>query len=223
MRTLNLLLLALLLQLTMVAQKRNPKDGKITSRYFNGTLFAKVNFASLLDAKSVTIQPGLEYRINKKMSVEFAVGIPVAAISERPPSDSTYHKYFKLRGELHFFPKSRFFYIGPEILFMHKEQSNYAGRLRLNDGHHYDYSYAEIKKNVYALGLKIGKIFPLSEKLNIEGSFSLGPRFVDLEVEYITGLDRREDWYSGLAFPEKQGFTVGIHMAVGAKLSYSIF
>ena len=222
MKPLCFFLLAMVVCCSVSAQKRNPKDRQITSRYFNGTLFAKVNFASLLDPKSPTLQVGLEYRINEKLSAEFAVGIPIVAIAQHTVTDSTYHNYYKLRAELHFFPKGRFFYIGPELLFMRKQQSKYSGNVRLKDAHDYNYTYAELEKMVFAFGIKVGMIVPLSEKLNIEGSFSLGPRIVNVKIDPV-GLERRTGLFSGWVWPEKEGTTVGIHQAYGAKLSYTIF
>lgn len=222
MRALYLFLFGLMLCGTSTAQKRSPKDQQITSRYYHGSLFAKVNVGSLLDVKSPTLQTGFEYRFNKRLSGEFAVGIPIVAFADDQDTDSTYHRYYKLRAELHFFPKSRFFYIGPDLLFMRKKQSKYGGHVRLKDAHDYNYTYAELEKTVVAFGMKIGKIFPFSEKWNLDASFAIGTRIVDMTIN-ATGLDRRTGLFSTLIIPEKEGTSVGLHMAVGCKLSYTIF
>ena len=109
MRALFLFLIMLAMCQVTVAQRR-PVDEQLTQRFYNGRWFAKFNFASIIDPLTPTLQPGIEYRVNKRVALEFTAGIPIRTFREARSTDFTFYKYYKLKAELHFFPEGRFFY-----------------------------------------------------------------------------------------------------------------
>jgi len=223
MRTLYLFLVALLLQQTAAAQKRSPIDQQITTRYYQGAWFAKLNIASMLDPLTPTLQPGIEYKISRRLSTEVLFGIPVIGHNHSQVTDSTYYRYYKVKGELRFYPADRFFYVGPQLFFTNRRQSKYDGVVRGQDGRDYQYRYAELNRNIFGFIFKAGRIFPLSEKWNIDGSFGFGPRLVDLKLN-ATSLNQTQNFVGSMwERKDRIGTYVGIHVEITAKLSYQLF
>ena len=129
--------------------------------YAEGRMTAKINFLSLIDPETPTIQTGIEYRFSKRVSGEFTYGIPVKIHGDVRPTDSTYYRYSKFRIEIRYFPFERkAFYLAPEATFISKERSKYDGSYYGKDGEDYTYDYAEIDKSIVAGALKFGLVTP---------------------------------------------------------------
>ena len=160
---------------------------------------------------------------NQPVSAELMLGIPIAGGNDSRNTDSTYLRYYKLKAELRLFPANRFFYIGPQLFYTNKRQSKYDGIVMGQDGKDYQYRYAELRKNIFGFIIKAGRVFPLSEKWNLEGSFGLGPRFVNLKLD-ATNLDQSPNYIRILYWrSDKMGTTVALHVETTFKLSYTIF
>lgn len=223
MKTLYLILIGLLFHLTLAAQKRTRSNEELVSRYYQGTWFAKVNFGGFFDLQSPTFQPSIEYRINPRLSAELILGIPLAGKNDSRITDSTYLRYYKIKGELRFFPGNRFFYLGPQVFFTNRRQSKYNGIVVGKNRAEYDYQYAEMKKNIVGFIIKVGKIVPISEKWNVDGSVGFGPRLVSLKMNAVnlsqTPHYNRNPFYWRA---DKLGTNVSPHAEVMLRLSYTI-
>ena len=229
MRTLCLILFVLVLHHTTAAQTSSSAANKrhvVSEEYYESTLNGKVNIGSLGDPNSPTIQPGFEWRFNRKLAVEFAYGIPIAVISkEKRRTDTTYHRYYKVRASLRFFPNGKAFYIGPEFSMVKKEQSKWNDEIVLKaDSKVYDYTYAEFEKSAVTFGIKAGSVIGMTKKLTLDISMTTGIRCANLDVN-ATGLTRRD--VRPLIFPnfsrDREGRRVTGHVAFGFALSYVLF
>ncbi|HEX6179719.1 MAG TPA: DUF3575 domain-containing protein [Chitinophagaceae bacterium] len=227
MRTLNIFLLTIMLGQMAIAQgpqnTTKTATSRYDSRYYKATLFAKVNFLSLFDPGAPTIQPGLEYRFNKRIAIEASYGIPVYVFRESRPTDTTYFRCYKIKAGLKFYPgKDPRFYFSPEFFFTRRERNKYNGVVTGKDGINYEYRYAEMVKSIVGMALKFGVVGPLSERLCVEAAVGFGPRFVHLKMN-ASNLDRADFVRSMFKFnTDKIGTSYGIHMMSEFKLGYII-
>ena len=225
MRALYVFLFAIVLCQVAVGQTRqksNSSSARYSSRYFEGTWFGKVNVLSLFDPQTPTLQLSLEYRINKRLSVEVTPGFPVYTFRELRSTDTTYNRYYKIKAGLKFFPgKHPRFYVGPEFFFTHRARSKFDGIVMGEDGKHYGYRYGELKKNIFGATLKFGLIAPISEKVNFEPAIAFGPRFVHLKLD-ATNLDQTSPPRIFAFNTDRIGGSLGMHVATEFKISYII-
>lgn len=205
---------------TETKSKTNKRQSRALIPY-EARLAAKVNFISLLDPETPTIQPGMEIRFNNRMSGEFSVGIPVRIHSDVRQTDSTYNRYFKIRAELRLFPFDRKnFYFAPEIAYISKERSRYDGSYRGKDGKDYGYDYAEIDKSIIAGAFKFGITVPVRKNPNwvFDWFMGVGPRFANTTIKVRNLQPDRAAWM--LFNSDRDGSTGGVHFTTGVKIGY---
>ena len=228
MRPLYIFLFALSCQAAVAQTKKKVitsanRYSSVSSLYDEGTLFAKVNTLSFLDPNTPTLQLGVEYRFNKRFAIEITPGIPVYTYKEIRPTDSTYNRYYKIKAGLKFYPGRRpRFYVGPEFFFTHRARSKFDGVVDGKDGVDSEYRYAELEKNIIGATLKIGLVAPISERINLEQALAFGPRFVYLNLN-ATNLDRTNYVRSMFNLnTDRIGSSLGMHIAMEFKISYTI-
>jgi hypothetical protein len=216
------LLLLTVLSLPALAQRPARVTGEIeTSPYYNNhKLFAKVNFTSVFDPQTPTIQTGIEYRLKKRLALEVTVGIPVR-LGESWATDSTYWNHYKVKAELRFFPGQSLFYIGPEAFFVKKKRSRFDGVYKDKDLETYSYTFAELNKTVVGFAIKIGRVWELSDRWALDGFFALGTRYIHLDVK-AEGVQLAPGYRWLYWTSDRKGSTMGLHLALGLKVAYAL-
>ena len=188
-----------------------------------GQWVAKINTLSWLDPGTPTLQPGIEYRLNKRTSLEFTIGIPTKTYDELKNTDSTYNRYFKLKAEMKYFPgEKRSFYLGPEGTYVRRKRSKFDGTLIGDDGKTYGYDYAETEKSIFALAFKIGFLLPFQRNSPwlFDTWFGAGPRFMYMNADVV---NRQLGGHGPLFWQsDREGFTTSIHVTFGLKIGYVI-
>lgn len=211
----------LLLLLLAATASTQAQSSRALQPYSDGKWVVKFNLLSWLDPETPTLQPGIEYRLNKRSSVEFTVGIPTRIYDYTKPTDTTYNRYFKMKSELKYFPgEKRSFYIGPEVSFISKKKSRYNASFEGDDGKTYGYDYAQIEKSIVTLAFKFGFVMPLkgNNRWLLDTYFGAGPRFGFMNVDAVNvqpGGHGPLFWQT-----DREGFTTSIHVTMGLRLAY---
>jgi len=189
--------------------------------YADAKWIAKINLLSWLDPTTPALQPGIEYQLNKRSSIEFTIGIPTKTWQELKNTDSTYNKYFKLKAEIKYFPgDKRSFYIGPELSYISRKKSKFNDSFEGDDGKDYSYDYARLDKSVVAMAFKIGFVLPSASNSRwlFDTWFGAGPRFVFTNVDAVN----TQPGGRGFMFwkSDREGSTTAVHVTLGLKLGY---
>jgi hypothetical protein len=190
--------------------------------YAQARIIAKLNLLSLIDPEAPTLQPGMEVKFNKRLSGEFAIGIPLGYGSEE--TDSTYFRFYKLKAEIRYFPfERRAFYLASELSYVSRERDEYNGIFVAKDREVYGYDYAQIDKNIFAVAFKAGAVLPFRKNSRWLMDFfaGAGPRFVKTEIKAINVRPDAPGWMFWNR--DRQGSSAGLHLTVGFKIARILF
>ena len=183
--------------LSVSAQKKY-NDRKING-YHNGG-YLTLNVLSLGDFWLPTIQPGFEYKINERLGVEVAAGLPVKYETWLKKTDSTYYNYYKLRGTLRYYVFHNTGYLGFETYFTHSHYTTYGYSYSDQVGQRYVSHFAETRRTVVGFDAKYAWIFRIGKKLYVENFIGFGPRIVTVHLPVNINPVMRD--------PPKDGFII---------------
>ena len=201
---------------------------KFSDRRINGYAnggYGLLNILSLADIGLPTIQPGFAYKINKRLGIEVAFGIPVKYLNWVQTTDSTYHRYYKLRTTLRYYIYQNRGYLGFETFYTHSHYTTYHYRYsNKNSGETIYSDFAESIKSIIALDLKYAWIFRISEKFYVENFIGVGIRFVKLDLPVnINPITYGGGLRDGLHIRgDVLGSKVDPHLTFGLQLAYRL-
>ena len=207
--------------------KLNARKARVEAtylRYEQAKFIGKVNFLSILDPEAPTIQPSVEIAFSKRVSAEFAFGIPVKIHGNVRNTDSTYYRYYKFKAEIRYFPsKRKDFFIGPEISYISKERSDFNDFFYARDGHTYEYDFAEIDKSIVALAFKVGVVTPFrkNNRWLLEISAGAGTRFIHMKINTVNRRPGGPRFFPITS--DYEGSRNAVHGTMAIKIGYVIF
>ncbi len=213
------LCLLLIISLTALSQKNI--DKKFPEDFGKGN-YININLLSIFDTGLPTIQPGYEYKFNKKLGLEIAVGIPFPWIGNRTP-DSTFYEYYKIRSTFKYYI-GKFFFIGLESFYTRAHYSRYYYNYYLGKyGSRYSSDFSIIRKSVIGFDFKTGVVLPLGKKIYVGNFTGLGIRFVNIKLP-VNMNPRALNYYSSYAFQilDIVGTKITPHLTFGLQVTYKL-
>ena len=176
------ILLLVLIVSSFSAHAQKKYEDRLINGYHDGG-YLTLNVLSLGDLRLPTIQPGFEYKINNRLGLEAAVGLPVKYDSRLRQTDTTFFHYYKLRSTARYYIYHHRGYLGFELYYTHSHYSEYRYEYSDKNFQNYHSDYAESRRSVYGFDLKYAWIFRIGRKLFVETFAGMGPRFVTVGLQ----------------------------------------